>query len=155
MVAHLIADVRTGDQFEQWPPHVTLMPWFTAREYDALAGFMRTVEDMEECRASVIAGKLGSRALYGDANDVQVSLLEGPGAVSLGVTHGLLLARFHGGLDDKKYIGGLYSPHIAEIKGDKPFVCPDTLVINSLCLIRRDEKHKTVVAAEMLREKEQ
>lgn len=148
MVAHLIGDVRTGETFESWGPHITLLPWFAANEPKALDGFIETAYDMEACRVHLASSRIGALALYGEQNDVPVRLIEGDGAVALGVMHGLLLARFHGRLQNREYIGGLYRPHIA-LKAGAPDL-PEELTVDSLCLIRHDGAVKTIVGAEKL-----
>lgn len=151
-VAHFMSDVRTGQELTRWPHHITLLAPFRDREYKAMAGFMETVEDMEAIKAHLGVRKLGAVALYGDNNDIAVRPIIGEGAVSLGVMHGLLLARFHGKIIEPKYSGSNYHPHVT-IPSDYPdFTEGSELCVDSLCLVRDGgDEPDVIIAAEKLR----
>lgn len=145
-VSHIMTDIRVGDTFESWPMHITLLPWFRAREYEAISGFMATVDDMEVCNGMLGERALGSTVMYG-AGDVSVRPVRD--STPIGVVQGLLLARFRDKIIDPSYTAGAFSPHVDIRQADpgEGF----TFALDSLCLIRRDDKNKLVVGAEKLR----
>jgi 2'-5' RNA ligase len=151
-VAHFMADVRTGQEIDSWPPHITLLAPFLDREYRAMAGFMETVEDTEAIKAHFGIRQLGAVALFGNENDIQVRPIVGEGAVALGVMHGLLLARFHGKIIDPRFSGGNYRPHTTIVPGYPDPGEGAELSVDSMCLVRDGgEQPDVIVAAEKLR----
>jgi len=146
--AHFMGDVKTGQTFDEWWPHITLLAPFRAREYEAMAGFMMTVEDMESIQVQLGVRKLGEIALYGDNNDIPVRPIVGEGAIALGVMHGLLLARFHDKIIDPRYSGSNYHPHVS-IKPNHIDPGEKELSVDSLCLVHDGGSGPdTIVAAE-------
>ena len=150
MVAHVIDDAVTGQTFERLPRHVTLHPWFETFEVSAMDRFLKAVRIIERRPIDTTPHMLKDIVWFGPGGDKRARTL-GPRVTSLGYMHGVLAAcfdEFDG--TDTTYTGGAYTPHETEALGidyDNPEL---RIVVNSMCLIRRDEKFKTVVAAEKL-----
>lgn len=148
MVAHILGEVKTGDEFEHFGPHITLLPWFRTTEHRALLGFEEAVQDIEKFNVGLVAVKIGQITMLGESYDTPA--LSIPEAISLGVMHGLLLARlgkYYKDSESSRYVGK-YNPHIT-IKDGMPEL-PEGYCADSLCLVRHDDTHKTIVGAEKL-----
>jgi hypothetical protein len=144
MVAHLVGEHRTGETFTTWPQHITVMPWFSATEYEALMGFADSIKVIESVPVKINAVDLGYSAKYGHEHSTNVRPIRD--SVAIGVMHGILLAHFGKAVIDKTFVGGRYSPHMTVNDQDPGLGA--AYVIDSLCLVKHAVKHKTIIAAE-------
>lgn len=150
MVAHFIGEVKTGDRFDPWPRHITLHPWFNAIEVSALHKFLLARDIIERYPIDRTEHKLGEVALFGPEGEVRVRKLVHSSA-GLGFIHGVLVTCLNEFGADPTWMGGAFNPHESEVDGvdyDDP---SQLIVVDSMCLIRRDEDRKTIIAAEIFK----
>lgn len=142
MIAHLLGpDLGAEYQFNDWPLHVTLLPWFRA-EGGVDERISNVVEDMRACRVYLGAKILGPVALYGVKEDIPVRPIGN--STQLGIIHGMLLREFHSTLENRDFIGGNYNPHLTIRDNEDPGEGFEFLV-DKFSLVRHDGTHKTVV----------
>lgn len=142
MIAHFVDSVEVGQQFTEWPLHVTVLPWFSRNENIATAEIELATEHMRACRIALGKKVLSVVKFFGDDSDVPVRLIEN--STSLGVMHGMLLGQFHESLENKDYIGGNYNPHLTIRENNDPgesFV----LDINKISLVRYGKPQKEII----------
>jgi len=142
LVAHIMADVATGDTMDRLPPHITLLQPFRTLGATAVSGFIETLGDVEALEAHVGERHFGESDYFGEKNDILVRPVVGEGALSLMAIHVLFLARFRPFIkSDLKYAGQRYRPHMTiqsnsgdSDPGEKARICVD-----SACLLRKSE----------------
>jgi len=142
MVAHLVNPIDEGDQFENWPLHITILPWFHRVEPIAKAEIGLAAEHMRACRISLGQKALGSVLMFGNEYDIPVRPIRD--STSLGVMHGMLLSMFHENLEDIDFIGGAYNPHLTIRDNDDPGE-NSMLNVDSISIIRYGKPRKTVI----------
>ena len=151
MVAHFPGEVKRSQSFDEWPPHVTIFPWFVTYEATAVDRFMRVIRVLERRPVDLTPKPLDQVAMYGAEGDVRVR--EIGESTSLGVIHGVCLSAFEEFLADGTYVAGAYSPHESEHPGHpERYANPKlSVVVDSLCLVMRRPRSKLIVCAEKLR----
>lgn len=145
MIAHFVDPMLEGRQFDEWPLHITILPWFYESEVDSIRNIEIAAESMRSCRIALGAKAiklLGRVEMFGDGLDVPVRRIND--STSLGVIHGMLLGQFHEKLEDKTYIGGNYNPHLTIRENNDPGEASEILV-NKISLVEYGRPAKTVI----------
>jgi len=142
----IAAEVRDGDlasgvefKSDEWPHHVTVIPWFDTDSPDVgrrlLSGM---AERYDRAKATV-----GEMALFGVDEDVKVSRLVSDDLVNIHTT-GLGMLRDLGlEVNNSRFIGQGYKPHITHHDTGAIPRKGDELTIKSLSLIERIAKGDT------------
>lgn len=141
LIAHFIEPKTKGEQFNDWPLHMTIIPWFQENEVEARRQLAESAEHMRACRV-LCAKVLGKIALFGIGEDVPVRPVKD--CTAFGVIHGMLLDRFYKQLEDNTYIGGAYNPHLTINKNHDPGENFEILV-DTVSLVRHDNVCKTII----------
>lgn len=140
LIAHFENDLPEGHQFEDWPLHITLLPWLNANESYVAGRIEKVAEDLRACR--IISGPraLGRLAMFGPGSDVRVRIIKD--STALGVMHGMLLGEFHQYLEDKNFIGGYYNPHMTIRDAEDPGK-DYKMLVDSLSVVRYEPKNRS------------
>ena len=145
MIAHFVDPNFEGRQFDEWPMHITVLPWFNYDKLSAITEIEAAVDNMRACRIALgetALKSLGAVELFG--NDLDVPVRRIGDSTSLGVIHGMLLNQFHRNLEDKSYIGGNYNPHLT-IRNNQDPGESSILTIDQLSLVEYGKPLKTIV----------
>ena len=135
--------LKTGDQFDAWPLHLTLQRWFSLPQHrqpfiNAMANLAHDTEPI------VITG--GKEADFDEQGTTHVRRVLG--SCALQMLHSKtteLITRFDG-VPATRWSGEDYAPHVTFQNG-KGLAEGEEIILTGLHLIRRDEKfHKTVEA---------
>lgn len=105
--------IAVGTRFAEWPLHITLMPWFSAPDLEAVKEVLRPAISM------VIPFKVeaGERDYFGQRK-LPVRLIKE--SAKLHALHGLLLGKLEeqGWPITGRYIGQHFRPHVTRKGGD-------------------------------------
>jgi 2'-5' RNA ligase len=135
VLASTLEPLKTGDQFETWPLHVTIMQWFTIPE-NRFAPFDNSLKNrMHDFAPTVIEGD--QVEWFGPENDVRVRVLKNIGA--LASLHSAVLDTIsnHGGTIYSEYIGEYFRPHVT-FQGEEGLEENEKRDIRGMHLIRGD-----------------
>jgi len=145
MIAHFVDPIDSGRQFDTWPLHITLMPWFRMNELAAEEKLEEAARDMRSFQLALgetAVKTLGNIELFGQNIDIPARRIVEP--TSLGVMHGRLLGEFYNKLEDVKYVAGNYSPHVTIRENNDPGIGAK-IKVDKISLIEYDKPLKTVV----------
>ena len=134
IIVHFLKDQRGKFDGENWPPHVTLLPWFKVPDYrqDELADELGIIAR----RWQPIEVDVEGEALFGRHENVPVTLL---GANALRALHYNLINTIRlvgGSLRDESIAGAHYRPHIAHGYGQVATTA-ETIVIDDFTVVER------------------
>jgi 2'-5' RNA ligase len=117
MVCHMLEEVPEDYQFSIWPPHLTIVPWFSVKE-EALLNTLLAIEETAR-KVGSFAIKAKEKAWYGPRNDVLVTEVEDTTGRLLKLHHSLLQSiQSNGGtILDLTYTDENYSPHVTLTEG--------------------------------------
>jgi len=118
MIAHFTEPLGLDYEFEDWPLHISILPWFHRNKEIAVAELELAVVHMKSCRIALGAKALDSVEFFGVNEDIPVRRVKD--CTSLGVMHGMLLSQFQLDLEDKTFIGGAYNPHLTIRENEDP-----------------------------------
>ena len=107
-----IEELNKGDTFEDqdWPLHVTIMPWFSVQEQFE-SGMIRSLANhMHHVRPQTVIGD--QNELFGENKTVKVRTLRHIGQLATLHTSILDILNRIGGEVDSPYIRDLYRPHV-------------------------------------------
>ncbi len=127
--------LERGDQFEQWPLHVTIVPWFALPKEREQAFLNALVNRVYGKSSFVTTG--GDEALFGPDKDVRVRKLRRIGA--LAALHNIALGAVHDfdGVVDGGYVGRDYVPHVT-YQGERGIEEGQELELSAMQLVRGD-----------------
>lgn len=144
MVAHLL-EPAGGDNFVNWPLHITLLPWFNYQESLAAEEIEIITERIGKYRLSLGRAALGNIEMFGENNDIPARRVIGPGALFLSIVHRALLDCFDDNLIDKQqYVGVGYVPHVS-VGDDRDPGESDIISVDNISLIKHCESYKKIV----------
>ena len=127
--------LKVGDSFEQWPLHVTAMPWFSLPE-GRLAPFDNSLRNkMHNYKPMQLTGK--KEALFGPEADVRVRTLGDLGSFALMHEALRTLVSDHGGETTAPYVGDAFVPHVT-FQGEKGIDEGKVITLGGLQLISGD-----------------
>jgi hypothetical protein len=113
-----------------WPLHVTLVPWFTANESQLTQHLIKTLATCRPFRSRI------GRAIQFNP-DTRVSLIETPtGFTSL---HNLLvssLVEMAGSIQDDRFLGEAYRPHVTHPNEAFPLAVGTELYVDAVYVVR-------------------
>lgn len=137
--------LKKGDQFEDFPLHVTLMTWFDMpREHV----FLNQLQNFAHRYGSqAIEG--GDEAMFGPEGNIRVRKLGRSGA--LHAMHDELhsmIVKLEGEVWSGGYVGEDYIPHVT-YRGDKGLEKGEPAVLERIQLIRGDEKGPRYVVSDL------
>jgi len=122
-----LEEFEPGYEFERWPHHVTILPWFKA-DKEALS----SIEQIASGHLPITV-ELGKTAMFGARNDILVRLVESD---PLQKFHRALLSGRKGllGLINSSYSGDNFRPHVT-LQGQND---PEsrTITIKRLALVK-------------------
>ena len=129
------------EQFNEWPQHMTVMPWLSADIGSTMSMLTEIANDYEPL-ITVVA----ERGMYGANNDVPVYKL-GPVEVFKGLHQVILsgLRDINATLEDETYVDDKYSPHMAIKAGQPDHYIGDEIVFSSISLISKIAEQKTIL----------
>jgi hypothetical protein len=153
MVAHIIGETHTGEKFKDWPPHITLYPWFESTEASALDRYMKALAVIERFKIDRTPHRYGELVHFGPEANIPARPIQ-PNSIGLGFIHGVLAASFADFGVDGTYIGGAFNPHKSEVGGVSNDLSDQGVVVASMCLVVKIGKTKRVVAADRLNQAE-
>lgn len=136
---------QKGEQFEQFPLHVTLLPWFDVPYRQSLVNSVQnfaTRQSPQEVKAT-------DEALFGPNEDVRVRLLGRVG--SLHAMHEELLeivATQRGEVLNPEFIGDKYAPHVT-YQGEQGLEENETRVISRLQIVSGDSIGPRTIIADL------
>ncbi len=110
-----------GYRFTMWPLHITLLPWFSAPDYQELEEKLReSLSDQHAFEAEV-----GERAYFGYNRNLPVMLIKNNSNLQQLHERILNLVAASSWQLEGRYVGDQYKPHITQQVGkdiDKPKV---------------------------------
>ena len=122
-----LRDLPKGYEFERWPHHITLLPWFKA-DREAL-------ESLADLAGQYLpmTVEMTKTANFGVRDDILVRLVESDALVSL---HKKMLSNRDGilGLANGRYVGEEFKPHVTLQGKNDPE--PGSIAINRISLIK-------------------
>ena len=128
-------DIKVGDQFEQWPLHVTVMPWFSLPE-GRLAPFDNRLRNMmHNYKPMTMTGK--QEAMFGPESDVRVRVVGDLGAFAVMHEAMRVLVNDNDGEVLSPYVGDAFVPHIT-FQGEQGIDEGQVFTLSGLQLIAGD-----------------
>lgn len=110
-----LENLEKGDDFDEWPLHVTIMPWFTVPK-ELERSFINAMENrMYETRPLKVVGDTDE--YFGPAKTVHVRTLRNIGALASLHSRTLETLTRSGGIVDSPYIQEYFRPHITYQNG--------------------------------------
>lgn len=103
-----------GERFNKWPPHVTLVPWFSGASEERLQKGLKELT----ARTRPIAARIGEVAWFGSNKNVPVRIIEPNNHLQqlhLGALSRVHIAR--GNIEDISHISYRFRPHVTEYRG--------------------------------------
>ena len=152
-LASSLEPLHKGDQFKDWPLHVTVVPWFQVNLYrafeNALGNKIHSLSPVQITGSSEIVPLRtvgGDEALFGPEEDVRVRKLRDIGALaSLHDTLLSMIERFDGQLEDTTYTGTHYVPHVTFLEDGRGIEEGERVELPGMQLISKGpESVKTV-----------
>lgn len=139
LVVVLLESMPLGVEFEDWPLHITLVPWFPCRDESRLDKVLQGVAANNH-KLQVTVGK---RVMFGPRKDIPVNLLTNDGdlyRLHWDVFRTLETNGFP--IHQKTHLGQNYRAHITH-QGKRHKNEGDVLPINSFVLVRQIRLKKT------------
>jgi hypothetical protein len=145
MIAHLTDQAGVGDEFENWPLHVTVLPWFFAGEEWAKLELAAAAVELRACDIALGHEErmLGELAVFG-SEEKPILVRPIQNSTQLGVIHGVLIRPFLPALEDREWVGGGYNPHMTVRNNPDPGEGHEFRV-DSLSLVRYGKPKKKVI----------
>lgn len=144
LVCALVEPLNVGDQFSEWPLHVTVVPWFrTEIASDILANELQSsLADMTEFEASVYGA-----AQFGRKKDKTVHLVTKPTPFfDIEKRTRSLLKRHSAWLvDESTRTKRQFRPHVT-VQASGGLQPGDSFKVDTLYIIEQQGSHKTVAA---------
>lgn len=133
-----IEGLHKGDTFEDqdWPLHVTIMPWFSVQKRFEPGLVHSLANHMHHVRPQTVIGD--QNELFGDLKTIKVRTLRHIGQLATLHTNVLGILNRIGGEVDSPYIRDLYRPHVTYQHGvsiDED----EEVTLTRMQLIRGDE----------------
>lgn len=124
-----LEETNESFEFERWPHHVTLLPWFKANS-QALTDLERITRDHLPLEIE-LTEKI---AMFGVREDIKVRLVSSPALHRL---HTALLTARAGllGLNNSRYTGQSFKPHVTLQGQQDP--TPGQLKISTVSLVKK------------------
>lgn len=104
---------EVGLRFSEWPLHVTLLPWFSAPNLSSVVALCEQVAQ----KFSPFSLAVGERAYFGYNRDLPVRLLEKNDEISQLHRALLLGVSERGWVQQGRYTGDQYRPHVTRHRG--------------------------------------
>ena len=105
----MLEPMSAGQEFEVWPPHITLVPWFPSNSPKKLDELLDKIATKHKLFISQ-AGKIEE---WGKKDKFTVQIIEDPGELHRlhwDVFHGLEKSGFP--VHQKEFLGEKYTPHV-------------------------------------------
>ena len=133
-----IEDLNTGDTFEDqdWPLHVTVMPWFSVPKQFEPGLIHSLANHMHHVRPQTVIGD--QNELFGDRKTIKVRTLRNIGQLATLHTNVLDILNRIGGEVSSHYIRNLYRPHVTYQHGVS-INEDEEVILSRMQLIRGDE----------------
>ncbi len=135
LIVVMLEQLEKGKEFEVWPPHITIVPWFPCFDFKKLDNLLSGIAS--KTQAFIVSA--GKRETWGIKDKYDVALIDDPGEF-----HQLHWAVFHGlekngfPVHQKDYLGAKYTPHVAlrnHLQKDWDYKERQELIIDSFALI--------------------
>jgi len=139
LVVVMLEPMPLDQEFEEWPLHITLVPWFPAKDKSKLDDLLAKIAG-EHPKLKVTAGK---KDIWGKRNQFEVNLINDPGGLHRlhwDVYHTLERNGFP--IHQKEHLGDKYRPHFI-YHPDNSVKKGDELSISKFALIRQVRQKKT------------
>jgi hypothetical protein len=140
VLVHLLDVPSAGAMFNQWPLHLTIMPWIEIP--DMVTAVEAITESLKGIKSIPVA--LGDEAHFGPHQDLEVTLAQqNPELLAL---HKKLLGviALHDWTLRGNYTGDQYKPHISHKAGKKPTA---DFILNSVSIIEAlPQNYRRIVA---------
>lgn len=139
VVAIMLGPISIGQEFIDWPLHITIVPWFPCGDSEKLDSIL---VDEAKTHASFLV-EVGKIEKFGPGKNIGVNLIkDSPELNKLHWSIYTALEKNNFGIHQKEYVGDGYKPHIThqphgqKRKGEK-------LKIESLALVKQVRQKKT------------
>lgn len=142
LVVYMVEPIEVGTQFTRWPLHMTIVPWFTADDLQAVLEVLRPVVMTHK---AFTAG-VGERVFYGQTKKLPVKLIinnEQLQAFHMAILGAVVGA---GWPLQGRYTGVNYSPHVTQKAG---WDAEGTLTISSVHIAEALPQGYRKIVAEM------
>lgn len=133
-----IEELNKGDTFEDqdWPLHVTVMPWFSVPKQFEPGLIHSLANQMHQVRPQAVVGD--QNELFGDRKTIEVRTLRNIGKLATLHVSVLGILNRIGGEVNSPYIRDLYRPHVTYQHG-KGINENEEVTLSRMQLIRGDE----------------
>lgn len=120
---------------DEWPYHVTLVPWFVANKARLDALLRQTAVRQKSFEATI-----GSLEHFGDDDSIPVNLIESPGTFRALHTQLLESVKDAGGTDyDERWLHDAYKPHVTRhFDGREGYEVGEAFTVPGFYLVRVD-----------------
>ena len=139
LVVVMLESVPAGVEFELWPLHITLVPWFPVRDEVKLDKVLSSIA----IKHSPVTAKVGEVTMFGPRRDIPVSLLTNDGdlfRLHWNVFQTLENNGFH--IQQQTHLGQNYRAHITHQDGQiEPM--GESLRIDNFTLVRQYRQKET------------
>jgi 2'-5' RNA ligase len=141
----LVEDLPNGAEIDIWPPHVTILPWFSSElgHEETLEYLERSFErtDFKPVDTAVLDEKM-----FGNRNNIPVDLVELTPELKQLHLSCLNLMKKPLKLESGNFTGQNFKPHITKRRPSN-LKNGQTLVFDKLYLVTADEKRKNKTVA--------
>ncbi len=132
VLVHILEPVKIGLRFTSWPLHITLLPWFSASDYDELQKQLKKLLISHQ-KFSV---ETGERAYFGYQGKLPVTLIEPNDKLQQLHEELLKLVEANNWNLEGRYVGSQYRPHVTQQVGkdaeDSPVVIDKVTIVEKL-----------------------
>lgn len=135
LIVVMLERVKKGQEFEVWPPHITMVPWFSCDDFGRLD---KLLSDIAAKHPAFIVSA-GKKETWGKKDKIDVALINDPGELHQlhwSVFRALEKAGY--GVHQKDYLGAKYTPHVTlhnHLQKGWDYSEDDELIIDSFALI--------------------
>ena len=139
VVAIMLEPVTVGQEFIDWPLHITIVPWFPCDDAEKLDSILA---DVAKTHAGFLV-EVGEIEKFGPKKDIKVNLVkDSPELDKLHWTIFNILEKNNFGIHQKEYVGDGYKPHIThQPHGQKSK--DEKLKIETFTLVKQVRQKKT------------
>lgn len=140
LVCVFVEDVGTGDTFEQWPLHVTLVPWF--RLYTETRNFIETLTN-ELSAQNAFTDTVGEREVFSKR---EANVLNKPTWQPL--HEAVLSCVYNSGEPAAKqfrYVADNYQPHVT-VQARTALHAGDTIEVSTVTVVEQKGDYKQAIA---------
>jgi len=134
-----VGPYKIGAEFEEWPLHITIVPWFPCDNEKQLDILLLEIASRHKS-FEVSAGKI---TFFGKKKELPVNLINAPGnlyRLHWDVFHSLEKNGFS--VHQKDYLGPNYKPHVSS-QGYKSVKAGDKISVNRFSLVAQVRQKKT------------